>query len=235
MNSTQPSGFTAAESAYVQSKAIYAQDRLKQKFPASVSYEDLVSYCFPSTERKTQAATITFWQFWTKQLEKVAYDAKTNTYRFKPLHDISSKQDLLKYLQTQPSALGLEVKELKDVWPNIEDAITELERVHKVLVHRNKKDGHARRVWRDNSSLYTTLDQEYRDEWFKIPLPTPEDIVKELARIGHKSASQANDPRKNIAAKEKKPKKVRSGTKVTNTHMIGMFRDYSGQRAKGGR
>ena len=230
-----PSGtsISAEDQAAVSSRVHWAVDRLKDKFPDSVKHEDLQSYCWPG-EMPTAARTI-FWDFWIKNKQpKISYDTQSNTFRFRPFHDIASADDLIKFLQTQPTANGLQVKDLKEGWPGVEDAIDQLEREHKVLVQKNKKDGRPRLVWADNPKLYAPLDPEFKAMWLRITLPSPEDTIKELAKIGYKPAGTVKDTRKLAAPTGVKKKKKIGGTKVTNTHMTGIFKDFSHKRAQAG-
>ena len=232
---SMPSGpsISAEDHASVSSKVHWAVDRLKEKFPASVKYDDLLSYCWAGQD--SSPTRTTYWDFWTKNKHtKIVYDRESNSFRFRPLHDIASADDLVKFLQTQPTANGLQVKDLKDGWPDVEDAVDQLEEEHKVLVHRNKKDGRPRIVWADSPDLYAPLDSEFLQMWTKIALPSPEDTIKELAKIGYKPAGTVKDTRK-VAAPTgvKKSRKIR-GYKQTNTHMAHLFKDFSGKRAQAG-
>lgn len=77
---------------------------------------------------------------------RIAYSPKDNTYRYKPKYDIRNAAQLKGYLQTQKSAQGLSVKDLKDGWSTVQDDLKELEAKQQVLVKRNQKDQQARTV-----------------------------------------------------------------------------------------
>lgn len=87
-------------------------------------------------------------------------------------------------------------------------------------------------VWADDPSLIAPLDQDFKDIWAQIPLPTVEDTITQLTKMNYKStgAPASEDQGQKV---EKKKKKVRRGVKVTNVHMQGLFRDYSNQRPQG--
>ena len=93
-----------------------------------------------------------------KTNERVVYDPKTETYAFKPIHDIRNSQQLLGYLQRMTTAQGLSVKELKDGWSGAIDTIDDLEASKDILVTRTKKDGQARMVWINDKTLNVDVD-----------------------------------------------------------------------------
>lgn len=230
MSAIYSTGLSAAGSD-ARTNVVYATDRLKEKFPASIPSQELIAFVLPSHKRNDEQA-VKLLKTLLNVNPKVVFDAVTDSYTFKPLHNISSADDLLRYLQSQETAMGIQVRELKDGWPNVEDTIDRLEKEHKLLVTRNKKDNHPRMVWADDPSLIAPLDQDFKDIWAQIPLPTVEDTITQLTKMNYKStgapASEDLGPKV-----EKKKKKVRRGVKVTNVHMQGLFRDYSNQRPQG--
>ncbi|KAK4940767.1 transcription factor TFIIE beta subunit, TFIIEB, Tfa2 [Elasticomyces elasticus] len=211
---------------------IFALERLRDKFPESISWDDLVSFVLPVHKRTDDQ--IKYFRKFLSVNPKVVYEKDIDSYKFKPLHSIASADDLLKFLQNQDSALGINVRDLKDGWNDVEDAIDRLEAEHKLLVVRNKKDNHPRMVWADDPSLDAPLDQEFKDLWSQIALPSVEDTIKALRRMNHKTTGEPARADTGLKPKEKK-KKVRRGNKVTNTHMQGLFRDYSDKRPQGSR
>lgn len=223
---------TSAVGSDARTNVIYAVDRLRDKFPEPTTSSDLVTFVLPAHKRTEEHIEL-FKRFLLVH-PKVTYDASSDSYLFKPLHNIASADALLNFLQTQDSALGVNVRELKDGWPDVEETIDKLETQHKLLVTRNKKDHHPRMVWIDDPTLDAPLDQEFKDIWSQIPLPSDEDIIKELRRMNHKSTGEP--ARTDLVAKPKeKKKKVRRGAKITNVHMQGLFRDYSERRPQGGK
>jgi transcription initiation factor TFIIE subunit beta len=223
---------TSAAGSDARTNVVYAANRLKEKFPESIGWDDLVTFVLPAHKRTEEQIDI-FRRFLAVN-PKVRHDPATNSYMFKPLHNIATADDLLKFLQNQESALGINVRELKDGWNDVEETIDRLEAEHKLLVIRNKKDHHPRMVWVDDPTLDVPLDQEFKDIWSQIPLPSVEDTIKELRRMNHKSTGEpARTDLNNKPKKEKK--KVRRGQKITNIHMQGLFRDYSERRPQGGK
>ncbi|KAL9104179.1 MAG: hypothetical protein Q9163_000831 [Psora crenata] len=163
--------------------------------------------------------------------DKVEYERKTDggegTFRFRPVHNIRSKNALMGHLQSQPTAQGLSVRELRDGWPDAEAAIDELEAEGKLLVTRNKKDNHAKMVWANDPSLSYTIDDEFQSIWQRIKLPEPKALADELEKAGLMPANKSRGVKKVIKQEVKKTKKPRKGGKTTNTHMAGVLRDYS--------
>lgn len=163
--------------------------------------------------------------------ERVHYDPKgadgKGTYSFRPPHNIRSEEQLLAKLQSQTTAAGLSVKELKEGWPDVEEAINRMEREGKVLVTRNKKDNHARMVWANDPSLMHTFDEEFRQIWDKIKIPDQQKVIEELEKAGITPTSKHKVVKPRPKVEQKKPRKQRRSGKTTNTHMMGILRDYS--------
>lgn len=209
---------------HIQTDAVYALNRLREKFPEKISKEDLVAYTLPTHKR--DEATIRQFIAQLNLNPKVSYDKDSDSFIFKPEHNITDADSLLKFLQDQDSALGIQVSRLKDGWPDCEKTIDRLESEHRLLVTRNKKDQHPRMVWLDDPTLQAPLDQEFKDEWDKIVLPGVEETIKELRRMNHKTTGEPAVVDTGIK-KPKVKKKVTRGTKITNVHMQSALRDYS--------
>ncbi len=212
---------------HVMVQVTYAIEFLKnagtpQKFKDVASYLSLHSH----DESKQTVATI------LKNHDKVIHNPTKGTYSYRPLHDIRSEQQLLAYLQRQPTAQGLPVKDLRDGWAGAEEAINKLEAKGKVLATRsNKKDNHARMVWPDDPSLKFIIDPEFQDMWHKLKIPAPEAVADALESEGLTPANKTRHVQKTPKPQEQKKKKApRKGGKTTNKHMEGMLRDYSHMR-----
>ncbi len=163
---------------------------------------------------------------WIPDSKKKNWDA--GTYKHRPLIAVRTKDELLAYLQRRADFMGVAVKDLKDGWPDCEDAITELERQHKLLVTRTKKDSHARMVWADDPTLYHPVEEEFTTMWHRVELASPDDLVRKLMDAGQKPASEDPSKRVKAAPKEKTKKKrpPRKGGRTTNTHMEHLLRDF---------
>lgn len=153
----------------------------------------------------------------------------SGTYVHNPLiPGVRSKESLLAYLQKKKDAMYVQVKDLEDGWPKekLYQALTELERDHKVLVVRTKKDNHPRYVWSDDQSLWNEVDPVFQNLWHKVPVPAVEDINRLLTQVGQKPTSE--DPRLKVVAAKVEKKKKRASTRpknLTNTHLMGLFDD----------
>lgn len=227
---SQPASTSTGEEAVT--NTLYAVARLKEKFPESIPTTELIAYVLPTHKRNDHGHVESLLDK-LKRNERISFDRKTNSFKFLPHHNILAADDLLAFLQNQDTATGISVRELKDGWPDVEATIDTLEKQHKLLVTRNKKDNHARMVWADDPTLIAPLDDEYRELWEKIPVPEQEVVIKELEQGGMKTAGMV--AKKQIIKKEaKKVKKtVRTGN-LTNTHMQKIFKDYSGKRPAAG-
>lgn len=155
----------------------------------------------------------------------------TGTYKHRPLiPDVHDATTLLAHLQRKTDASGLSVKDLKDGWPDCEDTLTNLEKQHKILVVRTKKDNLPRYVWPNDASLHYSVQPEFQTMWHRVPLPSLDDMHRKLVNVGQKPTSE--DPHKLVmgAGAKAKVQKRRAGkraTKATNEHMTHLLQDYS--------
>lgn len=211
----------------IMTQVTYAIEHLKTK-GTPLTLMDLLSYLslqHREDEYKRTIGTI------LRSHDKVDYENKGDggegTYSFRPVHNIRSGERLLGHLQSQPTAQGLNVRELRDGWPGAEEAINQLEYEGKLLVTRNKKDNHARMVWPNDPSLAVHIDEEFQAIWQKIKLPEAAALADDLEKAGLTPANKSRGIRVKPKAPEKKTKKPRKGGKTTNSHMVGVLRDYS--------
>lgn len=154
---------------------------------------------------------------------------RTGKYEHLPLiPGVKDDTSLLRYLSERKTAQGLSVKDLKDGWPGCEETITKLEKAHKLLVVRTKKDGVARTVWIDDSSLHHDVDAEFKLMWHRVEVPPLEDIVRKLAAAGQKPTSDDPQLKINAVAKDTKKNKKRAVNikKMTNIHMAGLLKNF---------
>ena len=160
---------------------------------------------------------------------RVHYDQKSETFAFKPIHNIRSAAALLGYLSAQSSAQGLSVKELRDGWSGAIETIATLEAEREILVTRTKKDNQPRMVWRNDKTLDVVVEDEFKAIWNRIAIPEPAELPRCLqeARLKPTSVDPATIKKAtaNNAAR-KKPKRQRAG-RITNTHMQHIIKDFS--------
>ncbi|KAI1118271.1 hypothetical protein F5Y14DRAFT_399859 [Nemania sp. NC0429] len=154
---------------------------------------------------------------------------RTGKYQFKAkIPGVHDKITLLAHLQQKTDASSLSVKDLKDGWPDCDQAITDLENEHKILVVRTRKDNHAKFVWLDEPRLSHAVDPEFLSMWHRIELPAPDDMVRKLLALGQKPASEAPTNNGKAAAKAaKKRKTARPPKHQSNAHMAHLLKDYS--------
>ena len=207
----------------------YAIEHLKKK-GTTQTIDDILSYLSLLNREDLYKKTIA--QI-LRGHEKVEYSSKDGgTYRFRPIHNIRSGEALLRHLQSQSTAQGVNVRELRDGWAGAEDVINQLEAQGKLLVTRNKKDNHAKMVWPNDPSLIQSVDEEFQALWHKVRLPEPTDLVHELEKAGLTPANKNKVAKSGPKIQEKKRKNPRAGGKKTNLHMEGVLKDYSGMRKK---
>jgi transcription initiation factor TFIIE subunit beta len=157
----------------------------------------------------------------------------SGTYTHRPIiPNVRDAISLLAHLQRKTDASGVSVKDLKDGWPDCEETIADLERQHKVLVVRTKKDNFPRYVWPNDASLHHSVQAEFQVMWHRVPLPSLDDMHRKLVSVGQKPTSE--DPLKLVSTGAKpKQQKKRAGKRIgkaTNTHMAHLMQDYSNMR-----
>jgi transcription initiation factor TFIIE subunit beta len=173
---------------------------------------------------------------WIPDPELTEQTWRSGTYVHRPtIPNVKTKTQLLAYLQKRTDAQGVQVKDLKDGWPNCEAAIDELEKEHRVLVIRFKKDDKPKTIWHDDPSLFHAVEPEFRVMWHKVELPHLDSIHQRLTQVGQKPTS--DDPKTKIMAakveKKKKKRSTRGGGGTTNKHMKGLLdtlEDYEPRR-----
>lgn len=206
---------------------VYAIDYMKEKGrPQTIT--DIISYLNIHNKSASYKRSV---QQILKDDPKVKYDPKNDggegTFSYRPIYNIRTADALLGSLQSQPTAQGLGLSELKDGWPDAEAAIDSLEIEGKLLVTRNKKDNHVKKVWLNDPSLDFPVDQEFQSIWHKIKLPESGILADELEKAGFQPANKSRGVKSKVVEQKKKTKKPRKGGKTTNTHMAGVLRDYS--------
>ncbi|KAI1913959.1 transcription factor TFIIE beta subunit, TFIIEB, Tfa2 [Ophidiomyces ophidiicola] len=213
----------------IMTQVVFAIEHMKSK-DSPLKFSDIQSYLSLHRQGHDQAYIHALRRI-LQSHDKVEYDPKgaqgEGTFRFRPPHNIRSADQLLQKLQSQPTAQGMSVRELREGWPNIVTAINELERDGKLLVTRNKKDDNPRMVWPNDPSLVHHFDPEFRQIWEKVKIPDQQTVADELEKAGITPTSKHKPVKQRPKVEQKKVKKPRRSGKTTNTHMAGILRDYS--------
>ncbi|KAI9654432.1 MAG: hypothetical protein M1831_005398 [Alyxoria varia] len=208
----------------------FAVDYLKQK-DRWMPWRDILSFLSPKELSDHSVSTLK--QILQKH-SKTEYDPtkKPPVYRYRGPHGVRSSDELLEFLQKQTTAQGIKVSEIKDGWKGALEAIEALVKEDKVIITRHKKDGAPRMIWANDPSLSIHVDNEFKDLWHRITIPTGAgELRNDLLAFGLTPTSQVKAP---VVAKEKEKKKraPRRGGKVTNTHLTGILKDYSHMRPR---
>ncbi|KAB5583137.1 hypothetical protein GE09DRAFT_291760 [Coniochaeta sp. 2T2.1] len=148
---------------------------------------------------------------------------RSGTYAHRPtIPGVRNKTQLLGYMQKLSADMkGVLVKDLMDGWPSCPSAIDELEKEHKLLVLRFKKDEKPKQIWSDDPSLFHAVDPEFKAAWHRVDVPDLENIHRRLMQVGQKPTSEDPVVKKMAEGKvdKKKKKNARRGGKTTNAHM----------------
>ncbi|CEP20734.1 TFA2 [Cyberlindnera jadinii] len=206
---------------HLSTKLLLAVDYIKGK-AQPVAIDALLSYLNLNEDSQRQKLVNLL-----TNLEKIQYDKDDQTLEYVSIHNIKTKDDLLKFLIDQTTFKGISVKELKDGWNGCIDAINELEEEGKILVLRTKKDNNPRLVWFNLGGELGSIDEEFVKSWQNVKLPERSELPGKLSALGLKPASvDPNTIKKDTTQQETKKRKQRKG-KITNTHMAGILKDYS--------
>lgn len=221
----------AAVGSELMTHVIYAQEYLKEKFPTSVTFDDILAYLSLPTDLQKHKALI---KVALQDHHRVTYTSKAESstgkelFRYNPIHPVASADELLSYLNSRQTFAGISAKELKDVWSDSVTAMDKLESQHKILITRNKKDNTPRTVWPDDPELHADQDSDFVDFWTKTKLPASDtEIRNELEKAGVTPTSQVKEIRKVEHKKREKRRVNRASGKTTNLHMMGLLKDYS--------
>ncbi|KAJ5296050.1 hypothetical protein PENANT_c021G01668 [Penicillium antarcticum] len=213
----------------IMTQVLFAIEHMKSK-NTPLKFGDIVSYLSLQHRAHDQGYVHALRRILSNH-EKVEFDPSgangEGTFRFRPLHNIRNAEQLLQKLQSQSTAAGMSVKELKEGWPTVEEEINQLEKQGKLLVTRNKKDDHPKMVWANDPSLIEHFDVEFKEIWYKIRVPDAAAVKEELEKAGITPTNKNKVVGPRVAAPNKKVKKPRRSGKTTNTHMMGILRDYS--------
>ncbi|KUL92510.1 hypothetical protein ZTR_02671 [Talaromyces verruculosus] len=213
----------------IMTNVLYAIQKMKEK-NAPLTFEDIVGY-LSLQERRHDQGYVHALRSILQVHDKVNYDPSgadgKGTFSFRPPHNIRSEEQLLQKLQSQTTMTGILVKDLKEGWPGVEQTIDKLEQEGKLLVTRNKKDNHPKMVWANDPSLMHKFDDEFRQIWEKTKVPDQQQVIEDLEKAGMIPTNKNKVVKPRPKVEQKKTKKPRRTGKTTNTHMMGILRDYS--------
>ncbi|KAK2757647.1 hypothetical protein FQN54_004616 [Arachnomyces sp. PD_36] len=213
----------------IMTQVIFAIEHMKTK-TSPLKFEDILNY-LSVRQQGHDPGYIQALRRILQSHEKIDYDPKgangEGTFSFRPPHNIRTAEQLLQKLQSQSTAQGMNVRELREGWPSVVETINSLEKEGKLLVTRNKKDNHPRMVWTNDPSLIQPFDSEFRQIWEKIKVPDHQTVTEELEKAGITPTSKNKVVKARPKMENRKTKKARRSGKTTNTHMAGILRDYS--------
>jgi transcription initiation factor TFIIE subunit beta len=213
----------------IMTNVLYAIQKMKEK-NAPLTFEDIVGY-LSLQERRHDQGYVHALRSILQVHEKVNYDPSgadgKGSFSFRPPHNIRSEEQLLQKLQSQTTMTGILVKDLKEGWSGVEQSIDKLEQEGKLLVTRNKKDNHPKMVWANDPSLMHKFDDEFRQIWEKTKVPDQQQVLEDLEKAGMIPTNKNKVVKPRPKVEQKKTKKPRRTGKTTNTHMMGILRDYS--------
>lgn len=131
--------------SHIYTQLTYAIEFLRQN-QKWMTFKEIMEYLNVRSDDQTSRQHLTTLFRSNNPQNRISYNFKDNTYRYKPKFDIRNTAQLKGYFQKQKSSQGLSVKDLKDGWANVHEDLKELEAKKEVLVKRNMKDQAARTV-----------------------------------------------------------------------------------------
>ena len=167
---------------------------------------------------------------------KIIFDHDRQTLAYRPTHDVKSKADLLKLLKVHhdQDLGGMHMRDLKDTWSGLNNAIKELELCGQIFVMRQtKKEKVSVLFYNGMPSVLHTMPEDKRDIrqnlkqfWQEIAVPEEADLERDLKNAGLKLMpyeepsieQQRLDAEEKRKEKKKKPRKGRH-IKITNVHL----------------
>lgn len=152
-----------------------------------------------------------------------------NTVTYVSKLGVYSADDLMRYLQRMPTFQGVSVRELKDGWSGALPTIAKLEQEQRIIVLRNRKDDTPRLVWPNRGGRIGGIDPRFVSLWQAARVPSASELPKKLEMVGLKPSSvdPASVKREAKPAQERKRKPRAPRSKITNTHMKGLLKDFS--------
>jgi transcription initiation factor TFIIE subunit beta len=212
---------------HVFTRLTYVNDFLRERKDKWHTFDDIMEYLNipPGHIQREQLRQL---MRADNQGNRISWDSANERYKYKSKLSIHDRAQLKGHFQTQKSAMGLQIKDLKDGWSTVADDITKMEEKKEVLVRR-AKDGVPKTVWGNDPSLMLPMDPVFAKAWHSVQVPdNPDELRKALLANKLTAATQAKVI---VAAPTTKKKKgPRRGGKQTNTHMIGILKDFSGMR-----
>ncbi|PVI05140.1 transcription initiation factor IIE, beta subunit [Periconia macrospinosa] len=207
----------------------YLKGRAAENSERWYTFKDLMDY-LNVTDATTRAQLQNLYRS-TNPSNRIAYNPTDNTYRYRPKYNIRNAAQLKAHFQSQKSALGLSVKDLKDGWVTVHDDLRVMEASNDVLVKRSQKDQTAITVWDNDPSLMNKMDPDFVNEFHKIQIPSnPDDLRNSLLAAGLQPSSAPRQSEGKKTDNKKRKKAVRRGGKQTNTHMASILKDFSHMR-----
>lgn len=161
-----------------------------------------------------------------KNIDKIRHNQENDTLEYVSLHKILTEDDLLLFLKKQTTFKGVSIDDLKDGWPSYLKVINDLEAKSKIIVLRSKKENLPKLVWFNSLPEVKSVDDEFKEIWFKIQIPEGNALYDELIKNNIKTSGKHPDLMKKRPLQQDKQKKKTRKRKITNIHMKKILKDY---------
>ena len=239
-SSAPPIGQTGNE---LLSQVFTAVNYLRDKNFRPVAFDDLIGYLSLPHDQQKQVPLIKkalHAHDRTEYIPASESSTRKDSFKYRPIYPVTNAEELKTFLRIQPTAQGILAKDLKDGWPDAFSALNDLEKAGHILVLRMKKDDSPRMIWADapdyhilnpRTQMPEHVAPDFCDVWNKTRMPANENETRmELEKAGLTPTSAVKDVVRADQGKKQRKKVVRKGGKTTNSHLLGVLKDYSAKR-----
>ncbi|PJF17265.1 hypothetical protein PSACC_02922 [Paramicrosporidium saccamoebae] len=127
-------------------------------------------------------------------LEKVCRNDRifysNNTLRYEPAFAIRSKEDIIEALRKRNDMTGIDLAELKEAYPKIEEACIDLAKRKEIFLIRPREDG-PKVIFLNEFKVENVVDADFRHLWSQVAVPSDDFELREsLEKAGMKACSQ---------------------------------------------
>lgn len=161
--------------------------------------------------------------------DRVTYDGQVLHYN--PAFNIKSKEDILLALSKRQDMSGIDLAELKEAYPKVEDAVMDLVKRKEIFLIRTREDG-PKVLFLNDFKVERQLDADFRHLWSSISIPPDEfELRAAIFKAGMKPSSSGasnnngngtNGAQPIVQKKKAVAKRPFRRPKITNDYLEGI-------------
>ena len=120
--------------------------------------------------------------------DRIAYDEKAGLLFYQATYTIHNKEDLLTVLKNQRNLAGIELAELKEVNPLVDEMALELARSRDIFLIRPREDSTTRVLFYNDYKITRPVDAEFKQLWATTSVPSDDvELRVAIERAGMKA------------------------------------------------